>query len=326
VSAVLAGLGRAGRAWRLALVLLAANALSAAILAVPLAATLEAEFAHRGSGPNMMYGFDYPWWSEWTDTRAGWARSFGPDLLGAGFAWKNVDLLRRGEIPLRAFHRADEGFTPPGPLLTGVGGAYLLLHVFLSGGAVSMLRQPRPTFALRAFLHACGFYFGRFLRITLLALAAAAALFAAWWPVAGWMEGRAREAVDERAATAWLLARVALPLLALALLHVAATYARIVTVAEDRRSAALAWLSALSLVARTAAHALALVLVVAALAGLAVAAFATFEGVFHPTGYRTQLVAFAAMQALMFGRVLLRLALWGGLFALYERTAPAPAE
>ena len=65
----------------------------------------------------------------------------------------------------------------------GLGGCYLVLQAFLTGGLVSVFRRPRGGWTLRGLVHGCGFYFGRMPRLSLLALVAAGLLFALDAPV-----------------------------------------------------------------------------------------------------------------------------------------------
>ena len=85
LDAVKRGLRRAGALWGLVLFLLAVNLATAAVLAVPLAQTLGDDLAHHPAADNMLSGFDYPWWSAWADAHP--QTTFGPDILGTGFAF-----------------------------------------------------------------------------------------------------------------------------------------------------------------------------------------------------------------------------------------------
>ncbi len=84
-AAIREGFAALRRSWGLALLLWAVSLLSALLLAAPLAGRLERALAGSEAASNMMYGFDYSWWSHWNDTRTGYATSFAPDLFGAGF-------------------------------------------------------------------------------------------------------------------------------------------------------------------------------------------------------------------------------------------------
>lgn len=327
--AIAEGLRRARRSWGLGLFLLGVNLATALTLAVPLAATLASDFRERPAGRSMMYGFDYPWWSHWSDTRSGWHTTLGPDLLGKGFALKNVDLLLKGQLPAGAFAMRDaEGRRPLllDPLLLGIAAAYMLVQVFLAGGVLSVLRQAQGRWTMRGMLHGAGFYSGRFLRVWMLMMAAVAILFVLYGPLARWADGQARESVSEATAEAWLIGRHAAMLLALVFLHLVGTYARVITVLEERSSAVLAVLSGLSF---AFTHPLA----TAAVAGgmgvlfvLAMALWQLFDQAWMTIGYRTQIITLLAMQALVLTRILLRMALAGALMDLYRGSADEGAQ
>src|SRR5206468_9782195 len=146
------GLRRARALWGLVLFLLVVNLLTAAVLTVPLAQTLDADLAHRGSAATMLNGFDYPWWAAWADAHPD--TTFAPDIVGAGFAFKNLDLLLRGSLPAGLFVLPDPEH--PGERAAGVeaivlalGAAYLLLQVLLGGGVIAALRAPQPEWTVR---------------------------------------------------------------------------------------------------------------------------------------------------------------------------------
>jgi hypothetical protein len=320
-AALVAGLRAAARNWGLAVAVLALNLALAALLAAPLAATLEGEWAHTDSAHRMLYGFDFSWWSDWDDSRTGWMRSFGPDLFGVGLVFKNLDLLLKGELPLRLFARPGEEDADPlvDPVILAVGALYLLANLFLTGGLLAVLRAPQGGWTVRGLLHGAGFYFGRFFRIALVALALAWLVFAINAPLAAWVDGRAREAVSERAAMAWLLGRHALLLASLVAVSVLSGYAKVITVVEERSSALLAWLSAASFCLRNALRVAGHVLAVALLAGGLIVIWRLLDGAWTTTGYKTQLVTFALFEGFLLGRIFLRLSLLGGQVALYRR-------
>jgi hypothetical protein len=328
-AAIAGGLRRVRRSWGLCVFLLGFNLATALLLAVPLAGTLAREFHERPSGPAMVRGFDYPWWSHWSDTRSGWHATLGPDLLGKGFALKNLDLLLKGQLPAGVFALTGaDGQRAPllDPLLLAIAAGYMLAQVFLSGGVLSVLRQGQGRWTVRGLLHGAGFYFGRFLRVWLLMMIAAAVLFALYGPAARWADEQAREAVSEATAEAWLIGRHAALLLALVFLHLVGTYARVITVLEERSSALLAVLSGLAFALR---HLLSTVAVAAGLAALFVLALGlwqVFDLAWTATGYRTQVLTLLAMQAAVLARIGLRVALAGALMDLYRRHAAEGAR
>jgi hypothetical protein len=323
------GLRRAGALWGLVFFLLVVNLAAAAVLAVPLAQTLREDLAHHAAADNMLSGFDYPWWSAWADAHPG--TTFGPDMLGAGFAFKNLDLLLRGRLPgdlftLRDTERTDDSVTAFDPSVFALGAAYLVLQVFLSGGVIAALRAPQPDWTVRGLLHGSGFYFGRLLRLALLMLLVDAALFALYGPFARWADLQAREAVSERTAIVWMLGRHALLFLVLLAASMVSSYARILIVLEERSSALLALLSAAALCLahflRTFGH----VLLMTAIAVAALGAWSVVDRHWGTTGYKTQIVTFVLLEGFVFLRLFLRVATLGGQVTLARRLAGGPAE
>ena len=70
---------------------------------------------------------------------------------------------------------------------------------------------------------------------------------------------------------------------------------------------------------RTAGHYLAVVVLLPA---VLLALWGALDGAWQTTGYKTQLVTLLLAQALVAGRIFLRLALLGGMVALYRREEP----
>jgi hypothetical protein len=314
------------RSFGLAVLLLVVNLATALMLAAPLAGILRQDLHHKQASETMMYGFDFPWWSQWSDGQSGWTRSFGPEIFGVGFAFRNLELLLKGVVPGNLFARpAAEGPPAVDPLILGVGLAYLLVQTFLAGGILSALRGVQGTWTVRGLLHGAGFYFGRFVRVALLALGAAWLVFALNTPLAGWADARARESVSETAAMAWLIGRHVLLLLALLFVSLVSGYAKAIVVVEERSSALLAFVSALSFCMRNGLRTFGHYLVVVLLGLLLLAGWRLLDGAYPTTGYKTQLVTFALFQLFVLARVALRVMLMGGQLALYRRLAAPEA-
>lgn len=300
------GASSLGLNWHLIVLVLLANLGFALVLAVPLALQLEGDLRNRGASSAMMYGFDYDWWSHWSERQQGHQRALAPDLLGTGFALKNLELLLEGWLPAGLFARG-EGRPPVDPLILGIGLGYLVLQAFLAGGILGVFRRPRGGFTLRGLLHGCGFYFGRMLRLSLLAIAAAGVVFALYAPFARFVDGLAREAVSGRTALLLTLGRHALLLVALLVVHMVFSHARVLVVREERLSALLATLSSLGFCARRLGAALGQYLAAAAAAALLLAAFALADSWLTVVGWRSQLVALALFEAFVAARIALRL-------------------
>lgn len=314
------GIRAVARNWGLVVLLLGANLLLAGSLAVPLSARLESELQNREAGAAMMNGFDYGFWSEWHDRQSGWTSSFGPEIFGTGFAFRNIDLLLRGALPAGLLGGGGGGddATRLSGLLLAAGVVYVVGQLFLTGGVLGVLRAPQGGWTMRGLLHGAGFYFGRMLRLGLFSLLVLWLGFRIHGPLAGAMDHLAREAVSERTAMAWTLGHHALLLLVVLFLNMVNGYAKAIIVLEERRSAVLAWVSALAFCGRrflaTAGH-YAIIL----LAGLALlAAWAVIDGAWTTAGYGTQILTLLLFEAFVLARIFLRLALLGGQVALYR--------
>ena len=325
ISAIRRGFDAVSRNRGLVTLVWAVNLATAAILAVPLAAVLERDLQNTELAANMMYSFDYGWWSAWHDGQKGWTASFAPDILGSGFAWKNVDLALRGELPARLFAapgeegEEDDGGHGLDPVILGLGLLYLVVQTFLAGGLLGVFRSPEGGWTVRALLHGGGFYFGRLLRVAALALVAFAVVFALFRPFNRWVDDRALAAVSESAALAWSLSRYALIAAALAFVHMLSSYAKVIVAVEERSSAVLAWVSALGFCLANLRRALAPYLVIGLLAVLLLLVWKALDASVETTGYRTQLLTLALAQAFVLGRIALRLSLLASQVALYRR-------
>ena len=307
LTALGSGFRALGRNWGLVVLVLLANLGFALVLAVPLSLQLEGDLANRGASSAMMYGFDYDWWAEWSKRQGGPSSALVPDILGTGFAFRNLDLLLKGSLPAGLFAGGDD--VPLDTTTLGVGALYLLLQVFLAGGLLGVFRAPQGGWTVRGLVHGSGFYFGRLFRVSLLALAAAGVVFAANAPFARWVDGLARETVSERTAIALTLGRHALLLLALVLVHMVSSYAKVLVVCEERLSAVLAFLSSLGFCARHFLAALGQYVVVLALGGALLFLFGALDARLAVVGWKSQLVALVLFQLFVAARIALRLGL-----------------
>jgi hypothetical protein len=318
------------RSFGIAVLLLVVNVATALVLAAPLAGILRRDLHNKQASQDMMYGFDYSWWSQWSDGQSGWTTSFGPEILGVGFFFRNLDLLLKGVLPGSLFATGGggggRGEAPPlDAVVLGLGLVYLLVQTYLAGGVLSTLRGAQGAWTVRGLLHGAGFYFGRLFRVALTALFAAWIVFHLNAPLARWVDGRARESVSETAAMAWLFGRHALLLLALFFVSLVSGYAKAIVVVEERSSALLAFLSALTFCARNPLRTFGHYLAVALLGVALVTVWRVLDGAYVTTGYKTQLLTFALFQAVVLARVSLRVMLMGGQLALYRRLAAPEA-
>lgn len=311
-----------GYGWGLVLLVLGTNLAAALVLAAPLALSLERDLSHRGASSAMMYGFDYDWWSRWSEDQTGPGRALSPELLGTGFALKNLELLLDGFLPARLFAWG-RGQAPVDPVVLGVGLAYLVLQAFLTGGLISIYRRPRAGWTVRGLAHGSGFYFGRMLRLSALSLGLVGLVFALNAPVARWLDHAAREAVSGRSAALVTLGRHALLLAALLAVHMVVSHARVLVVREERLSVLLAFLSSLGFCARRLAAAAGQYACLALASGLLLALFALVDSQLVVVGYRTQALALVLFEALVAARIALRLWLLASQLELQREPAGA---
>jgi hypothetical protein len=199
-----------------------------ALAARPLSTRPGPGLAHREASSGMILGFDHDGWMEWPGTPEGPARALGPALLGRGVV----------------LHPA------LAPALLGLVLLHLLVQAFLTGGVLVVLRAPRGGWTVRALVHGSGFYFGRLLRVGLLSLVATAAVLALDAPFARGVDRLAPETVSEQAALALTLGRYGVLVLALGLVHMVFSHAKVLVVREERLSALLALVSSLGFCAR----------------------------------------------------------------------------
>ena len=147
-AALRAGFRSVARNWGLVVLVLLANLALALVLAVPLSMQLEGDLANRGAASGMMYGFDHDWWAEWSERQEGPSSALSPDILGTGFASRNLELLLQGALPGGLFARGGRALLDP--TILGVGVVYLLLQVFLTGGLLGVFRSPGGGWTARA--------------------------------------------------------------------------------------------------------------------------------------------------------------------------------
>jgi len=153
---VLKGFQKTGKLPRMIVFLLVINFAFSLILAVPMYHSLKDSFGSSLVGERMAEGFDYLWWEEYRDEAQGLEKTFTPSIIGKGAVLNNLE----GLIQLRVFD------LPPAVLVFGL--LYIILHTFLAGGILSLLKKTDHTFSLKKFFKGAGSYFFRFFLLMLL--------------------------------------------------------------------------------------------------------------------------------------------------------------
>jgi hypothetical protein len=201
--------------------------LSTLVMAMPLAIALQQLIgAHLGSSMiagSVASGVNYDWWNEFLAQTSGVGSTFVPAILGFAAVLKNISTI------------ADA--TPLPAIIAAAVVLQMVLSLFLAGGILDRLARDRGIGGA-AFFSACGTFFGRFLRLGVIAAGVYWVLFTRYH---GWLFDDVYPALTENITverTAFLI-RVglylafALPLFAFNILF---DYAKIRAVVEDRRS------------------------------------------------------------------------------------------
>jgi hypothetical protein len=139
-----------GKAMKLVLLLFMINLLFSLLLAIPMYNSLKDSFGQSEAGSRMAKGFDYIWWQEFRDEAKGLETTFSPSIIGKGAILNNLESL----IQMRFFSSS--------PTLIAFGLFYIILHVFLAGGILTILNQDVPKFSMKEFSRGAGSHFFRF--------------------------------------------------------------------------------------------------------------------------------------------------------------------
>lgn len=223
LGAFLEGWRRVLRAPVLAGSMLAITFLLALPLAIALRGMMEEHLGPSLEADKAVAGWHGGWAAEFGAQAQGLGRTFTHEILGFGGTLANVSrFLDRERL---------------NPTVAGAVVAYVVAWIFLSGGLLDRLARARPI-RTAAFFSACGVYFVRFLRLGIVIGAVYWALFRWLHPyLFGTIYNRlTRDMTEERDG---LLLRGGLYLLflsALALVNLAADFAKVRAVVEDRRS------------------------------------------------------------------------------------------
>ena len=312
VNAFAAGLRRAGRAWRLVLLLWAVNLAVALPFAAAVAGEIRGSLGHSRVHRDLLAGFDAGWHGELQAEAGALGKTFGPELLGAGAFFENLERWWGG------------GLLAAPPALVAAGLLYAAVWAFLLGGVLERLVRPgggpvgsgdRPGAA--GFFAACGRHAFRFLRLALLAAVFYWLIYRLARAGFGALEDATRDVTSERTVLLWVLAGAALTVLLLALVRVVFDYAKIAVVARGRRSAlAAAWAGARFVAARPFAT-LGLYAAFALAGALLLALYALLPPFTGVATWPTVVLAALVGQLALAAKLALRLALLGAETSLF---------
>ena len=234
-----------------------------------------------------------------------WAHEMAGNLDAA---WLSELAAAHGSLPV----------APVLAVLTGVGAVWLVVYLFLLGGAIEALC------AGGSFFGGCGRNFWRMVRL---------ALISAVFYVVVWMVYRLLGAVGRKIwgegseATpmvhwGWFSAAAALCLAGL--VNVVFDYARVLMVAEGRRSSWGATFAAFGFVRRNAGRTVGLYVLVCAIAAALFAAYLAVSHTVAQSSMALVLVLFLARQAMVLAKIWSRLLFYSTAWEMYGALRPAP--
>ena len=143
------------KASQMVVLLFLINFIFSLFLAIPLYHSLKESIGQSQVGEKMTESFDYLWWQEFRDKSQGLEKTFTPSLIGKGALLNNLESL----VEMRVLE------APPIVLTTGF--LYIILHIFLAGGILSIFNKEIPRFSMKGFFKGAGIYFSRFLLLML---------------------------------------------------------------------------------------------------------------------------------------------------------------
>lgn len=213
---------------------------------------LEAHLGNSMIAEQAATGLHVQWWSEFTAQAGPLGQTFEPRIIGFAAVLDNLSAVLDAEAR-------------PAPIVW-LGGFYLLVWLFLSGGILDRYGRARPTYS-HEFFTACGVFFLRFLRLVPFMALAYYVLFAV---VHGALfdatfAALTRDVTVERTAFFMRLGLYAVFGALLLVVNVIFDYAKVRAVVEDRRSMVGAIVAGARFVRRNAASVAALYVLTGAL-------------------------------------------------------------
>lgn len=150
------GFKSTGKAAQMVALLFIINFIFSLALSIPMYHSLKESIGNSQVGEKMAKGFDYLWWEEFRDESQGLEKTFTPSIIGKGAILNNLEAL----VQMRFLE------APAAVLIAGL--LYIVLHVFLAGGILSIFHREAPKFTMKGFFQGAGAYFFRFLLLMLL--------------------------------------------------------------------------------------------------------------------------------------------------------------
>lgn len=269
------------------------------LVALPLALHIRAEIKTSLNSSvvheNLRQGFDFAWYWQ-AFPRRGLAETFGPLVVGALPIVSNLERLLDGEI-----------LNTNWIILAG-GILFLLSWTFLNGGILDRYLNPEDPPTSCRFMSSCGRYFFRFSRLLLISAAAYYLLFK--YMVSPWHKWIADGAKETTSETTVMMRFFGIYLLTcgfLILCGIILDYARIIVVAEDRRSVLRSCFHSIRFILRHPASTVSLYLFLLLASGFVVLLYAFAAPGPEQASWFTLVLAFVLGQAYLIARLFCKL-------------------
>lgn len=289
------GLQRVRKSPELILLMYAVSFIVALPLALQVRTDIQTSLNNSLVHENLRQGFDFAWYWQ-AFPRHGLAETFGPLVVGPLPIVSNFERLLDGAI-LRANW-----------ILLAGGLIVLLSWTFMNGGILDRYLNPEDSRVRGRFLSSCGRYFFRLLRIVLISLAIYYLFFThAISPLQDWVADGARGARSELATMLWALGIYTLAGGTLILCGILLDYARIIVVAEDRRSVLISCVRSVRFVLRHPISTVSLYLFLLVVSGVVVFLYTLAAPGPEQASWFSVLMAFALGQAYLVARMFCKL-------------------
>ncbi len=285
-----------------------ANLLVASLVLVPFVTAFEDSLGQGDYRETQVERLDNDWYQLLRHRAGSLLGTFSPSVTGLGPFARNLDRLldgRLGDLPAE---------------LVGLGVLYLLINSFLTAAALGSAAVDPRGCSMREFLRTGGEFFGRFLRLGLLSLAAVGAVWLVLLgPLQSWTRDLADAAAVDRTAQLWRWAGLAAAGLLLGFVNLVFDYAKAITAASDRSSVLLASLSALFFCITYLVPATGLYVLLSVLGVAWILAAVSLESLIPQASGWGILTAFLLLQLTMVGRLTLRFWFYTAQLRFYVR-------
>jgi len=301
------GFKATGKASQMVVLLFLINFLFSLVLAVPMYHSLKESIGQSQMGEKMVEGFDYLWWQEFRDESKGLEKTFTPGLIGKGALLNNLEAL----VQMRFLG------APPVVLITGL--FYLIVHVFLAGGILSIFNQEFPRFSLKDFFQGAGTYFLRFLLLMLVSWVffLAIGIFLKGG-LDSFLDNISDNSISEVTPFYLGLLFSAIVLFFLLFIQMVFDYARIKIVVEERKNILKSSLEAFGFVFRHFVSALGLYYLIFAVSVIVAVIYISIKELIPQAAFWEILIAFVVQQLFIFMVIWMRCWFYASQMKLYK--------